>query len=172
MRIVRLSLAATVSLVLLGWSGGAMAQGQDATTTWLTGPGIQASCEVGDVESVIEDGPSTSHRGLSITCTDDLGDPRLSGPSVKVYNDDCYEGAGCVYWGTQELTGPDGSWIGTFNGATDPEGSGGSYQVLRGTGAYEGLTYVGLAIGQSGEPPRVFGQVFEGAVPPAPGATG
>jgi hypothetical protein len=160
-----------VTLVLLGWSGGVMARAQQAPPTWVTGPETQGSCEVGDVETVIEDGPIIGHRGLRITCTDDLGDPRLSGPSVKVYNDDCYEGAGCTYWGTQELSGPDGMWTGTFNGTTDPEGSGGSYQVLVGMGAYDGLTYVGLAIGQFGEPPRVFGQVFEGDPPPAPGAT-
>jgi hypothetical protein len=56
-------------------------------------PRAQAPCEVGDVETVIEDGPISGHRGLSITCTDDLGDPRLSGTSIKVYNDDCHEGA-------------------------------------------------------------------------------
>ena len=171
MRTLRPSLAGTVTMVLLGWSGGVMAQEADAPAVWVTGPETQAPCEVGDVETVIDDGPITGHRGLSITCTDDLGDPRLSGPSVKLYNDDCYEGAGCVYWGTQELTGPDGSWTGTFTGTTDPEGSGGSYQVLVGTGGYEGLTYVGLAVGQFGQPPRVFGRVYEGDPPPAPGST-
>jgi hypothetical protein len=171
MRTLRLSPAGTVMVVLLGWSGGAMAQEADAPAVWVTGPETQAPCEVGDVESLIDDGPVTGHRGLSITCADDLGDSRLSGPSVKVYNDDCYEGAGCVCWGTQELTGPDGSWIGTFTGTTGPDGSGGSYQVLTGTGSYDGLTYVGLAVGQFGEPPRVFGRVYEGDPPPSPGST-
>ena len=96
MRTLRPSLVGTVTMVLLGWSGGVMAQEADAPAVWVTGPETQAPCEVGDVETVIDDGPITGHRGLSITCTDDLGDPRLSGPSVKLYNDDCYEGAGCV----------------------------------------------------------------------------
>jgi hypothetical protein len=146
----------------------AAAQETEALAAWVTGPGTQAACEVGDVESFTQDGAMSRHRGLSITCSDDLGDPRLRGASVKVYNDDCVEGAGCVYWGTQELSGPEGSWIGTFNGTTGPDGSGGSYQVLTGTGSYEGLTYVGLAVGQFGEPPTVFGRVYEGDPPPGP----
>ena len=167
--------AASAAIVVCLTLGGLPVAGQDESQSkgavWVTGPATQAPCEVGDVEMVIEDGPVTGHRGLSISCTDDLGDARLSGPSVKLYNDDCYAGAGCVYWGTQELTGPDGTWTGTFNGTTDPQGSGGSYQVLVGTGGYEGLTYVGLAIGQFGEPPRVFGRIYEGDPPPAPGST-
>lgn len=55
-----------------------------------------------------------------------------------------------------------------------PDGSGGSYQVLVGTGSYEGLTYVGLAVGQFGERPTVFGRAHEGDLPPMemPAATG
>jgi hypothetical protein len=162
-------------MALLGGPSGAVtAQDATAPAVWVTGPDTQAPCEVGDVETLIEDGPVTGHRGLSISCTDDFGDPRLSGPSVKHYNDDCYEGAGCVYWGTQELMGPDGSWVGTFNGTMSPDGSGGSYQVLVGTGSYEGLTYVGLAVGQFGEPPKVIGRIYEGDPPPMmmPAATG
>lgn len=103
------ALAGALLIALLGGPSGAVTT-QDATApaTWVAGPETQAPCEVRDVETVIEDGPVTGHRGLPISCTDDLGDPRLSGSSVKHYNDDRYEGAGCVCWGTQELTGPDG----------------------------------------------------------------
>ena len=71
MRTLRLSLVGSVILVLLGGMGGAaMAQEADAPALWVTGPGTQAPCEVGDVETVIEDGPVTGHRGLTITCAD------------------------------------------------------------------------------------------------------
>ena len=59
-----------------------------------------------------------------------------------VYNDDCYPAyAPRVYWGPEELVGPDGMWSGWFNGTVDPDrGATGygatSYVVMVGSGGY------------------------------------
>ena len=45
-------------------------------------------------------------------------------------------------WGTSEVTGPDGKWVGTLGWVEDPSREKlASWGVQEGTGAYEGWTY-------------------------------
>ncbi len=107
---------------------------------------------------------------MPITCGITSSDPRLSGIQSSDFNQDCYTSDGgevCVYWGTQGIVGPDGTWEGWFTGTVGEDGNGYRYVVLAGTGGYEGLTNIRHAIG-----PVPYGMeagvVYAGQPPPIP----
>ena len=107
-------------------------------------------------------------------CTSDIDDPRVTGPGTLGWNYVCYPAAnqGCIYWGDLELVGPDGTWVGTYTGTDDPAlweaGEGGAVmiQVLEGTGAYEGWTFVAHIVTDLSNPAMVNGLIYEGPPPP------
>lgn len=166
MRSLRPCVVATVVLTLAAASATPVtAQDHEAAATWVTMN--SSECEV------LEGGETTSeddverYRGARISCAEQWSDPRVSGAKSVVYNDDCYEGgAPCLYWGTQELVGPDGSWNGWVNGTLDPERGAAGYVVMVGSGGYEGFTFVSHALGPMGDAPASFGLIYEGGPPP------
>jgi hypothetical protein len=165
MRTMRLTLAAAVALVLLGaTSGVAVAQVDPGTAVWVTGSDVD--CAVVQGPEATTEGTLHSYRGMGLACTAEMSDPRLSGPASKVYNEDCYDEWPCVYWGTHEIEGPDGTWVGAYAGTFDPEQQANGYFAFTGTEAYEGLAFVGRAVGAFGAPATVEGLVYEGDPPP------
>lgn len=169
MGVLRLSLAGTVILVLLGGLSGVVAAqaGSDVvlgpTYAWVTS--VSSECTPGSGTNTSVAGIDR-HRDLLITCADTWSDARVSGTKSVVYNDDCFGTAPCLYWGTQEIVGPEGTWIGWFNGTLDPDRGATAYLVMIGTGAYEGLTFVSHAMGPFNEPGVAYGLIYEGAPPP------
>lgn len=167
----RLFVALMALVPALAMSATTFAQSSDAPGRWLTAKGPDWPCIqdlTGEPESYTEVDGATRLRGMAWTCTVDLGDPRLAGTARMVFNQDCYEAEGCVHWGTQELTGPDGTWVGTFNGVDVPPDDGNftvTYQTLQGTDAYDGLTYVGQSVNAFSKPQH-FGVLFVGEPPP------
>lgn len=133
-------------------------------------------------ECVTGDAGTTSYvngvrqlRGWTRHCRYDAADPRFSGWSDIVLNADCYgaDSSQCVRWGTERIPGPDGDWVGTYRGGGYGGEAGGArfnVEVLEGTGAYEGWTYVlymdMAALG--GEAWVIDGLVYHGPPPPVP----
>ena len=72
-----------------------------------------------------------------------------------------------MMFGTTEIAGPDGTWVGTFGSVNDvtldemP-----AWVVLEGTGAYEGWTYVSFTPDQLDPNAVVAGILYEGPPPP------
>jgi hypothetical protein len=158
----------TITVALLAGSAGTVAGQSDATdatpAVWVTAIEADSACSAEGGTSDSEGGVER-HRDLLITCADTWSDPRVSGTKTVTYNDDCYGTAPCLYWGTQEIVGPDGTWTGWVNGTLDPERGATGYVVMTGTGAYEGLTFVSHAMGPFGEPGTAYGLIYEGPPP-------
>jgi len=110
-------------------------------------------------------------RGWPRHCRYDVADPRFSGWSDIVHNADCYaaDRSRCVMWGTERIPGPDGDWVGTYRGGGIGEVRD-FFEVLEGTGAYAGWTYVAhmnmAALG--GEEWVIDGLIYQGPPPPVP----
>jgi hypothetical protein len=165
MRTLRMSLAGTVILMALGGlSSMVMAQEDPGTADWVIG--TDADCAVVQGPEATTDGALSSYRGMGLACTAEMSDPRLSGPASKTYNEDCYDEWPCVYWGTHEIAGPDGTWVGAYTGTFDPGQQANGYFAYSGTEAYDGLAFVGRAYGAFGAPATVEGIVYEGSPPP------
>ena len=157
MRTLRLCLAGAICLSLLGGLGSAVAaQWGDATvirgtiadcvvsapgTTTLAGVTSEGPRQIGDrVEScTFVEGPDAGWT---------MGDPRLAGTGTNRVNLDITQpNAGMwdpeqvsstMRWGTWEIVGPDGSWVGPW-----VQLGGRPYTfVAEGTGMYAGLTLV------------------------------
>jgi hypothetical protein len=167
--------------------GGLPAAGQEASLAAPTAGGDAGSTAVSihieEPECVEGDEGTTSYangvrqlRGWTRHCRYDAYDPRFSGWSDIVHNVDCYseDRSQCVMWGTERIPGPDGDWVGTYQGGSMSSGSGtgfrGNFEVLEGTGAYEGWTFVRYmdmaALG--GEEWVIDGLIYEGPPPPVP----
>jgi hypothetical protein len=171
MRTLKLTIVGTVTLALLGGLAGAVAaQSEEAdvivgpSATWVTF--TEQECSVGEVTPV-QDGAIQRTRGVVATCDVTMSDPRVSGTATVVSNYDCHAEAGCVTWGTQELVGPDGSWIGSYTGTIDAAFTERGFTVLNGTAGYEGLTFIVHATAPLGGTPPVAGIIYEGEVPPS-----
>jgi hypothetical protein len=141
----------------------------DASTT--------VSIHIESPECVTDRAPTTTYvsgvrqmRDGTRHCRYDAADPRFSGWSDIVVNSDCYlaDYSRCVRWGTERIPGPDGDWAGSFWGGQLGRGIRFNYEVLVGTGAYKGWTYVSYmnmaALG--GEEWVIDGFIYHG--PPAP----
>jgi len=177
MRTLRLSLAGTVMLALLGGVGtGVMAQDEGAAEPTLN-PDFLATATVDGTQSCqfTEFGTQTENevwgsmrRDFVVECVEEMSDPRVSGTSTSILNGDC-DAFGCVMWGTFELVGPEGSWVGSY---TTTLGHGDDWHGLgtaigEGTGAYEGWTYITHSTAFDPYLERtVEGFVFPGDAPP------
>jgi hypothetical protein len=176
MRTLRLSLAGTVILALLGGlTGAVVAQSEEASEPTLN-PDMLAtalfdgttSCQTTGFGSHTETDFWDVRRDFVSECTEAMSDPRVSGTNTITWDLDC-SGFGCVGWGTFELVGPDGSWVGTFTrtlGHGD-EGLALTTAVGEGTDGYEGWAYI--AHSTSPDPymqGTVEGFIFPGDPPP------
>jgi hypothetical protein len=111
-------------------------------------------------------------RGFTRHCRYDGADPRFTGWSDIVVDSDCYlaDHSRCVRWGTERIPGPDGDWVGSFWGGQLDRGIRFDYEVLAGTGAYTGWSYVSYmnmaALG--GEEWVIDGFIYQGPPPVLP----
>jgi len=183
MRTLRLSLAGTLILALLGGlSVAVVAQSEEASTpTVVTGNEV---CTVIKSATVIENTAEVVRdRGQVMECEDTMSDPRVSGTYTNVANWDYYPALGESFIrGTHVLEGPPGGWDCSWTGTSDPTGAndGLVFAVCPGTGGYGGLTYVfqhvynssgsGVIDGDFGDGTSIFGLIFEGEMPPIPEA--
>jgi hypothetical protein len=115
----------------------------------------------------------TGARDQRLDCVHTMSDSRVSGTGPLTFNDDCFRG-GCVMWGTNDVVAPDGRWECSWSGTGDPFGrlDGIVSGVCRGTGGYEGLTYMWqhavrfTGKGDFGGDTNMYGHVYEGPPPP------
>jgi hypothetical protein len=162
MRTLRLSLAGTVTLVLLGALGGAVvAQESNAHVT-----GTMA-CGPAGASTVLEGG-SISLELWSGRCDVSMSDPRVSGVMDSDLQTACFgETGGCLFHITSVLTGPDGTWEGTAGSMDDASGTAlPAWGTLEGTGAYEGWTFILHNPNRKDRSAEVSGVVYEGPPPP------
>jgi hypothetical protein len=156
----RLLAAGAATLVCLALGGG-LALAQDASeapgAVWVTEVSPQTCGTLDPGTRTTVDGV-VQVRGMLLSCVKTWSDPRASGTLTATHNADDREAAGEVFWGTQELTGPDGTWVGSYHGLFDPEGKLSGATVWQGTGAYAGWTFLETA---------TQGVIYQGPPPPA-----
>ena len=170
MRSLRLCLAGTITLALLGGLGG-VALAQD----WVTGTlglhpcsGMTATREAG----------VTHERGYVCGQTWTTSDPRLTGSATLTFNADVYEsdeGTISLSAGTYDVRGESGGWLCDYADGV-AHGSGlfatmdsVSTITCAGDGANEGLSAI-LMLDWTNGPPNIplTGLVFTGEAPPLP----
>ncbi|MEX1333832.1 MAG: hypothetical protein AB1Z66_00870 [Candidatus Limnocylindrales bacterium] len=142
MRTLRLSLVGTVILVLVG-GGSSMVAAQEAPGgVYVTGT---SECLEPPGRTIQTDHVAVELHEFRTECELTSSDPRLSGPGVFEIQQFCLMEDGghvCMGWGTSEVTGPDGTWVGTLGWVEDPSRSKlAGWGVQEGTGANEGWTY-------------------------------
>jgi hypothetical protein len=127
----------------------------------------------GHAITVTTDADGVQHaRGGNFTLTDTMNDPRVSGLHTVIDLAMDYWGGAIVQWGTERIENDQGAWVGFGSGIYSTERGDIVAAWLRGTGAYEGLTYFmlvdsrDLRIGVTSVY-RVRGQIFPGE-PPSP----
>jgi hypothetical protein len=149
--------------------------GADAASTSVLIHIEEPECVTGESGTTTDANGVRQLRGFTRHCRYDGVDPRFAGWSDIVHNVDCYseDASRCVMWGTERIPGPDGEWVGTYRGGSmwvDAVGFRGDLEVLEGTGAYEGWTFVRYmdmaALG--GAEWVIDGLIYEGPPPPVP----
>ena len=198
MRTLRLSLAGTVILALLGGLGGAaIAQDEPiaeeepameevgrvgsspATATIVTGSVVSSSTDSSELQ-LTEDGGVMHVSGLKATSEFEWSDPRLPSQGEVTTNHIGAVDVGGAYHYLWMLEGPEGYWTGPETGFCDAADRCRGTAFLTGHGIHEGLFAV-LAtetpLDQSGDVLRdpagnvtpVFdGAIFQGDAPPMP----
>lgn len=154
--------AVVMSLVLGGAPGtaqqasgtpsGAPVPASAALVTGTADPCTQTPGTTTTVDGVVQ------VRDMVQTCTVTMTDPRVSGTSTNHINWDQPATGGYVEWGTLEIAGPDGTWVGPWVGL-DPT----VVLVAEGTGAYAGWTLVAHVV--VGAPTKFDGLIYQGAPP-------
>ena len=177
--------AAGAAIVLGLALGGVPMAAQSPRTTWAVQGTITGCTEAAPGTTTDWGGTGRQIRDLIVTCTVEkgadeawvAGDARLVGTSTERVNIDIPMYAsgmfdpryspGAVRWGTTEIAGPDGTWVGPW------VAYGGSPYVLvaEGTGEYAGLTLVAsmpaVAPTVDGDAGVEFeGLIYEGPPPP------
>jgi hypothetical protein len=174
MRTLRLALAGTITLALLGGVGGAgIAQHDEelpgTTVTPFTGLRMN---ELGDptTEEWSEEGSIGRSRGYELRENVEWSDQRLPAEKLNVINYDIHDleaWEDAAIAGTTLLEGPDGYWSGEWT-ALCKDGCHGMH-VITGHGAYEGLFAVFRGFPPEDEGLWAYeGLIFEGSMPPMP----
>lgn len=176
MRTLRLSLAGTVILMLLGGMA-AMAVAQEDPAAMqaphqVTGQGWPATWRPGVSERDAERGVLKRY-GWQFSDRVEMDDPRLTGTLWSVWNTDVTGAPSKVHAGTAALVSDGGSWIGTGLGYRGPENDHRRlFLELTGAGDYAGysaLLYWHVREDKVGAVPwDIDGLVFAGALPPYP----
>ena len=177
MRMLRSSLALTLTLALLGGLGGvALAQEENEAGGFPPVAGQRLTAEFDDtaVESW-EDAGVPYMSGFISRETWEWSDPRLPAESTSLIATGDYRPAdgwpGEVIYGSVLMEGADGYWTGTQHLLADEMSVGHGMMVLTGHGAYKGL--FALLMGHTDDPDCVecetfTGAIYEGAPPPMP----
>ena len=172
MRRLWLSLTGVLALLLTGGAVVVSAADEVAVEEPATPPvwvtlTEQTNCTEGSPsEYSVGPGQAKRIRGLSQMCDTTYTDPRVSGRSAYVLNEDCFDDGICVVWGTGMLSGPDGNWTGWWHGIDDQADNFDWYTVLTGAGAYEGMTFIIYSTGVWPGVPDEVGVIYEGDPPP------
>jgi hypothetical protein len=171
MRTLRLSLAGTLTLALLGGMGGAVMAQMDAEpeAVYFTASGPYTDYALGATSA----GNSLySSRDGFYAFDVEATDPRVSGALTVFYNADVDTDTGHgIQWGTLRIENDGGTWEGPFTGMEyePPEGdfvAGSSMMV--GDGDYAGYTlYLQGDMTQFGPAHDLHGVVFKGQPPAA-----
>lgn len=106
------------------------------------GPAVTGTetCTIAKLSQTSGSADVTHVRGGSLRCTDTMSDPRVGGTRTVDFSIDTPTGADGETWGTSTLTNDDGTWEGFFFGTVDATDSVNRVKnLMRGTGAYEGL---------------------------------
>lgn len=133
--------------------------------------------KIGDGGTLSTTNGMMNGRDLPVVSVDTTNDPRVNGTATGPWNVDFSVMASGlpqagIDWGTRRLENEDGAWEGPFLGAVFPGPRDEITFWLKGSGAYEGLTYymhIG-AIAAPGADAAVYpieGIIFKGS-PPAP----
>ncbi len=171
---MRLLVAVAVAMVCLisGWTT-TFAQGAtgppsiapDETITWAYVTGREESCSDQGWEPTVEAGVLRGR--MEFNCITRLSDPRVSGPVSGDYSFACARSGDCLYWGSYEITGPGGTWVGSWSGVDEPAGGASFNVTTEGTGGYAGWTFMAvLRDPLDGSAATMHGLVFEGPPPP------
>jgi hypothetical protein len=141
--------------------------------TWITGR--LADCGIANEGTDIssEDADASGFDALVTACTLTPSDPRVAGELTTIINARTWgrdEPIG-YRWSSQVLKGPEGSWTGRGYSVVDRDGQSHSFNVLRGGGAYRGLTFVYSMTYGTTPPFDLTGLVYPGD-PPADYPTG
>jgi hypothetical protein len=153
-----------VSLALLAIPV-APAISQTDSGTWVTG---KIDCGHAEQGTRQEDASVRMDQFPGL-CTATMSDPRVSGTWESDIQEVCFKlpGEPCMMFGTTEIAGPDGTWVGTFGSVNEVTlGKWPTWGVLGGTGGYDGWTYVLFTPDQVDPNVVVTGILYEG--PPAP----
>jgi len=169
MRRLRMSLAGTVMVALLGGLGAVVVAQAETGPLHATGTLHRTQTTTGEVSFV--DGVFR-YRGSSLAGTLDVSDPRLSGDLWSIWNYDELGPAGSpgtVAAGTFGVENEEGSWTGTFSGVQYP----GSTETLvqgwlTGLDAFDGLSAYLAYVHHGTGPMSVESMVFPGVLPPFP----
>ena len=174
MRTLRVAVAGTVMLALLGGLGGAVAaQGVDDVPVWvklLTRSDLRIEGTAGSVEPGV--GFAQSIRDLSGAWDSTYSDARLDGTQHLTHNEDCSGDGICVAWGTVDIEGPEGvtTWTGWYHEIDDDDTDGVDdaswHYVLTGTGPNEGLMAILFSLGAWEQFPNEYGVIYRGDPPP------
>lgn len=179
---LRLSLAGVAALMLVGTSAASViAQVEPAVATgsdfgWVDSV-VETNCTGDDSQTSEGAGDGyTSWRGYTFSCDLEASDPRVSGTLTGVFGDDCYGAPDrtCVFWNSEEIVNPEGSWTGWVWGThrpTNPQSTVAPsmvtlLKVFTGHGAYDGLTYILHGQGTLGGDTDFHGLIYEGTPPP------
>ena len=140
--------------------------GQTDGDTHVTG---NLSCaQAGEPTSLEDDSVTLDH--FPGRCIATMSDPRISGTWDSDIQEACFNEAGahvCLLYGTMEIAGPDGTWVGTWGSVHDATLSAlPTWGVMEGTGAYDGWTYVLFSPDQLSASAEASGLLYEGPPPP------
>ena len=178
MRTLRLSLAGTVILTLLGGLGGVAVAEDDESSdpnaivsgSWRDGGPSSWVFEFSEEGVPDEPGWVGHGRGLRRTDSYEWSDPRLPTKGQAVVNFEAYGDSGMAVRSTWLLEGPDGYWTGPWTGFCDADERCQGTAVLTGHGDYEGLYAI-----LTERPPlssayrtTYEGAIYSGEMPPMP----
>ena len=175
MRTLRLSLAGTVILVLLGGLSGAVA-GQDEGTLDPLAPAtatieITSRQEVSPGTMRSDDAGVVHIQGVHHEHVWEATDPRLSGTVTYRGNWMAFPKVPMqVESATYEVVNEGGRWFGPATAQAGPSLGNNDTILLRGEGGYEGLMAYILIDGTTTDPPRIYAAIFPGEMPPVPEA--
>lgn len=118
-------------------------------TIRVTGTETCEDMTIGSTGTSITDGDVQRVRGAGGACMEFASDPRVSGASMRTFNEDArWSDGSATWWGTMEIPGDTGTWTGVWSGTLDTAGNVAITGTCIGSGAYAGLEYrlgVGMA---------------------------
>ena len=181
MRTLRLSLAGTVILALLGGlSGAVVAQEEEQTATHVTGKVISGEWDFPTSSRSTVEGSIQHVLVMQAVRQFEWSDPRLPpmmtsrmATDAHWYESDANPSAAVPWASTHRLDGPDGAWTATERGFMETDGfESFVLLVLTGEGAYEGLGAMlveGVSEAPDGDDDTIWeGYIFEGELPSMP----